>query len=135
MHVLSLSSKAPYVNSGGGNESSMEEGLALFQDTVDGEILRDTESRETDVVDGTTAAAEINHHHKGSADKHKFNTLGYQASDVGQEKNVQVECNEVHLINYHSEVVKYFQIMLLFTTNTNYRNAFLHHYICLIRIP
>lgn len=53
---------------------------------MDGERLRDMESREKDVVDGTTAAAEINHHHRGSADKHKFSTLGYQASDVGQEE-------------------------------------------------
>ncbi|XP_026226300.1 pleckstrin homology domain-containing family G member 6 [Anabas testudineus] len=73
----SLSSKAPHVNNDGGNESSVEEGSVLWRDTVDGERLRDMESREPD-VDGVTAAAEINHHHRGSADKHKFRTLGYQ---------------------------------------------------------
>ncbi|XP_040900089.1 uncharacterized protein plekhg6 [Toxotes jaculatrix] len=73
----SLSSKAPHVNNGGGNESPMEEGSVPWRDSVDGERRRDSESKETDVVDGTTAAADINHHHKGSADKQKFNT-GYQ---------------------------------------------------------
>lgn len=58
----------------------------LRRESVDGERLRNTESRETEVVDGTTAAAETNHHHRGSADKHKFSTLGHQASDVGQEE-------------------------------------------------
>ncbi|XP_037641384.1 uncharacterized protein plekhg6 isoform X1 [Sebastes umbrosus] len=74
----SLSSKAVHVNNGGGNESLMEEALDPWRDGVDGERLRDLEARETDVVDGTTAAADINHHHKGSADKHKFSTLGLQ---------------------------------------------------------
>ncbi|XP_056236347.1 uncharacterized protein plekhg6 [Seriola aureovittata] len=74
----SLSSKALHLTSGGGNESSMEEGSVLWRDSVEGERQTDGDSRETDVADGTTAAAEINHHHKGSADKHKFNTLGYQ---------------------------------------------------------
>ncbi|XP_039973339.1 uncharacterized protein plekhg6 [Xiphias gladius] len=45
---------------------------------MDEEGRRDSDGREADVVDGATAAAEINHHHKGSADKQKFNTLGYQ---------------------------------------------------------
>ncbi|CAJ1062503.1 uncharacterized protein plekhg6 isoform X1 [Xyrichtys novacula] len=73
----SLSSKAPHVNNGGGNESLMEE--SAWREGVDGERQRDTnESRETDVVDGTTAAAETNQHHWGSADKSKFNTTGFQ---------------------------------------------------------
>ncbi|XP_028984773.1 pleckstrin homology domain-containing family G member 6 [Betta splendens] len=62
-----------HVNSGGGHESSMED---KWQDTVDGE--RDQEGREPDVVNGTTAAAEVNNHHKGAADKHKFSTIGHQ---------------------------------------------------------
>ncbi|KAF1388085.1 hypothetical protein PFLUV_G00086580 [Perca fluviatilis] len=74
---LSLSSKAPHVN-GGGNDSLMAEASVPWRDGVDMERQRDTETREPDVVDGTTAAAETNHHHRGSADKHKFNTLGYQ---------------------------------------------------------
>ncbi|XP_078108761.1 uncharacterized protein plekhg6 isoform X1 [Sander vitreus] len=74
---LSLSSKALHVN-GGGNDSLMEEASVPWRDGVDVERQRDTETREPDVVDGTTAAADINHHHRGSADKHKFNTLGYQ---------------------------------------------------------
>ncbi|XP_028280189.1 uncharacterized protein plekhg6 [Parambassis ranga] len=63
--------------SGGGNEPLMEETVQR-QDSVNGERHRDTETRETDVVDGTTNAADINHHHRGSADKQKFGTLGYQ---------------------------------------------------------
>ncbi|XP_041797824.1 uncharacterized protein plekhg6 isoform X2 [Chelmon rostratus] len=74
----SLSSKAPHVNSGGGNESLMGEALVPWRDGVDGERQRDVETREPDGVEGTTAAADINIHHMGSADKHKFNTLGYQ---------------------------------------------------------
>lgn len=76
----SLSSKA--LPSGGGNESQMEEGPQ--RDSVDGEGRRGSESRETDVVNGMTAAAEVTHHHRGSADKQKFNTLGFKASDMGQ---------------------------------------------------
>ncbi|XP_047186628.1 uncharacterized protein plekhg6 [Scophthalmus maximus] len=74
----SFSSKALHVNNGGANESAMEEGLVPRRDRVDGERQRDSDGRETDVVDGTTAAAEMYHHHKGSADKHKYNSLGYQ---------------------------------------------------------
>lgn len=72
------------VNSGGGNDSLMEEAWGLRQDSVEGERQRDTETREPDVVDGTSAVAEINHHQRGSADKHKFNTFGYQVSEIGQ---------------------------------------------------
>ncbi|XP_074539380.1 uncharacterized protein plekhg6 [Halichoeres trimaculatus] len=56
----------------------MEEAAQPWRDGMDGERQRDIESRETDVVDVTTAGAETNHHHRGSADKNKFNTLGYQ---------------------------------------------------------
>ncbi len=78
--ILSLSSKAPHVNNGGGNESLMEEVLVPWRDGMDGERQRDTDTREPDVVDVTTAAAEINNHHRGSADKYKFSTFGYQVS-------------------------------------------------------
>ncbi|XP_041650185.1 uncharacterized protein plekhg6 [Cheilinus undulatus] len=44
----------------------------VLRDSVDGE------SRETDVVDFSTAGAETIQHHRGSADKNKFNSLGYQ---------------------------------------------------------
>ncbi|XP_058503764.1 uncharacterized protein plekhg6 [Solea solea] len=74
----SFSSKSLHVNSGGENESQTAEGPVLWKDTVDWERQRDSESRETDVVNGTPPAAEINLHHKGSADKQKFSTLGYQ---------------------------------------------------------
>ncbi|XP_030014821.1 uncharacterized protein plekhg6 [Sphaeramia orbicularis] len=74
----SLSSKAPHVNNRGGNESPMDDTVVPWRDSVDGERQRDSESREMDGVDGTTAAADTNLHHRGSADKHKFNTLGYQ---------------------------------------------------------
>uniref|UniRef100_UPI0037E89877 uncharacterized protein plekhg6 isoform X2 n=1 Tax=Semicossyphus pulcher TaxID=241346 RepID=UPI0037E89877 len=74
----SLSSKAPHVNNGGGNESVMEEAALQWGDGVDGERQRDTDNRDTDVVNGTTAAAETNQHHRGAADKSKFNSTGYQ---------------------------------------------------------
>ncbi|CAB1456334.1 unnamed protein product [Pleuronectes platessa] len=80
----SFSSKALHSTNSGGNESQMEDGSVLWRDGVDGERPRDGEARETDVVDGTTAAAEINLRHRGSADKHKFNSLSYQASVTGQ---------------------------------------------------
>lgn len=52
----------------------MEESSVQWRDSADGE------NRVPDVVDTAATAAEINLHHRGSADKHKFNTLGYQAS-------------------------------------------------------
>ncbi|XP_063734330.1 uncharacterized protein plekhg6 isoform X2 [Eleginops maclovinus] len=55
----------------------MEDASGPWRDAVDGERQRDADTREPD-VDVTTAAAEINQHHRGSADKNKFNTLGYQ---------------------------------------------------------
>ncbi|XP_051261963.1 uncharacterized protein plekhg6 isoform X2 [Dicentrarchus labrax] len=78
MFSLHLPSKAPHVNNGVGNESLMEETSVPSRDGVDGERQKDTDTRESDVVDGMTAAAEINNHHRGSADKHRFNTFGYQ---------------------------------------------------------
>lgn len=84
MLIRSLSSKAPHVNNGGGNESLMEEAMVPWRDGLDGERQRDPENREPDVVDGTIAAADINNHHRGSADKHRFNTFGYQASEMRQ---------------------------------------------------
>ncbi|XP_060905186.1 uncharacterized protein plekhg6 isoform X2 [Labrus mixtus] len=56
----------------------MEEAALPWRDTVNGERHRDTESRVTDVVDVMTAAAETNQHHRGSSDKNKFNSIGYQ---------------------------------------------------------
>jgi len=81
--VLSLSSKVPHVNDGGGNESPMEE-MVQRRDSVNGERQRETETREPDVVDGTTTAADINNHHRGSADKNKFSTIGHRASGTRQ---------------------------------------------------
>ncbi|XP_073340856.1 uncharacterized protein plekhg6 [Pagrus major] len=59
----------------------MEETMVPWRDGVDGERQRDVDTREPDVVEGTTAAAEINTHRWGSAEKHekhRFNTFGYQ---------------------------------------------------------
>lgn len=53
----------------------------LWRDGVDGERQREAES---DVVDGMPAGAEINNHHRGSADKYRFNTSGYQVGETGQ---------------------------------------------------
>lgn len=79
MLLFSLIPNAQHVNNGGGSESPMEE--TVLQ-TVDGERQRETETREPDVVDGK--AADLNIHHKRAADKHKYSTIGYQASGVGQ---------------------------------------------------
>lgn len=88
----------------------MEEVLLPWRDGADGERQRDMETREPDVVDAMTAAAEINHHHRGSADKHKFNTLGYQASEMGQEGEgggslLTLPVVEVHLFKYCASTV------------------------------
>ncbi|XP_076593843.1 uncharacterized protein plekhg6 [Chaetodon auriga] len=74
----SLSSKAPHVNNGGGNESLMGEALVPRRDGADGERQRDAETREPDIVNGMTAAADINSHHRGSADKNKSSTPDFQ---------------------------------------------------------
>lgn len=60
----SLSSKAPHVN-GVVNGSSLDDEVDSWGADGDGEVM--------DTVDGT-AAAEPNLHHRGSADKHKFNS-------------------------------------------------------------
>ncbi|KAM9310294.1 uncharacterized protein plekhg6 isoform 2-T2 [Pholidichthys leucotaenia] len=73
-HSRRPSSKGPHLNSGGGNESRMED-MEQRRDGMDGEKQKEAESREPD---GAPAAAEINLHHKGSADKQKYSTLGYQ---------------------------------------------------------
>lgn len=85
--VLSLSSKAPHVNNGGGNESLMEETMVPWRDGVDGDRQRDVDARQPDVVEGKTAAAEINTHRRGSAEKQekrRFSTFGYQVSEMKQ---------------------------------------------------
>lgn len=76
--ILSFSSKTPSLNSSGGNESSMDETALQWRDGAEGERQRDTDSRESDVVDGTSPTAEALIHHRGSADKNKFDTSGYQ---------------------------------------------------------
>ncbi|CAG6015109.1 unnamed protein product [Menidia menidia] len=73
----SLPSKVLQVNSREGNESPLEE-MEQRQDSVHGERQRETETRESDVVDGMTTAAETNSHHRGSAEKLKFSTIGHQ---------------------------------------------------------
>lgn len=59
----------------------MEEAVTLWQDGVNGERQRDPDTRESD-VDGTSVPAEINNHHRGSADKYRFNTFGYQVCET-----------------------------------------------------
>ncbi|XP_076010906.1 uncharacterized protein plekhg6 [Genypterus blacodes] len=74
----SFSSKAPSINSGGGNESSMDETALQWRDGAEGERQRDTDGKESEVVDGTTSNADSIIHQRGSADKQKFGTSGYQ---------------------------------------------------------
>lgn len=57
--------------------------MGSWRDGVDGERQRDRETKEAETGDVTTAAAESNFHHKGSADKQKFNSVGYQAREKG----------------------------------------------------
>lgn len=71
------------VNSSGGNVSVMEETSGLWQDGMDGERQRDPEAREPDAVDGTSTAAEINSHRRGSGDKYKASTYAYQVRGRG----------------------------------------------------
>lgn len=81
MLVHSLSSKAPHVNNGGGNESVMEEVLVLRRGSGDGDRRRDSDTRDQDPVDGTT---ELINHHRGSVDKLRSHTLGYQVGETEQ---------------------------------------------------
>ncbi|KAM4600634.1 uncharacterized protein plekhg6 isoform 2-T2 [Polymixia lowei] len=74
----SLSSKAPNVNNGGGNEEPVDDTAEQRRERGERERQRDADAKEADVVDGMTTAAETLFHHRGSADKHKFNSLGYQ---------------------------------------------------------
>lgn len=62
----------------------MEETSGLWHNGADGERQRDLEAREPDVVDGVFTAAEINNHRRGSADKYRFSTYGYQVRGRGQ---------------------------------------------------
>nr|XP_040021618.1 uncharacterized protein plekhg6 isoform X3 [Gasterosteus aculeatus aculeatus]XP_040021619.1 uncharacterized protein plekhg6 isoform X3 [Gasterosteus aculeatus aculeatus] len=66
-----------HVNNDGGNESLMGDPSVPWGNSKDEGREKDADARDSD-VDGTTAAAESNHHHRGSADKAKFNTFGYQ---------------------------------------------------------
>ncbi|XP_029958929.1 uncharacterized protein plekhg6 [Salarias fasciatus] len=68
----SLTAKAPHVNNGGANDSLLEE-TALSREAVDPDRLRDMEP-DVDL----TAAAELSYHHRGSEDKQKYSTMGYQ---------------------------------------------------------
>ncbi|XP_047454390.1 uncharacterized protein plekhg6 [Mugil cephalus] len=73
----SLASKAWHTNNEGGTESQKEE-MVHRRGSADGERQRDVEARDADVVDGTTAAAELHNLHKVSADKHKLRTRSFQ---------------------------------------------------------
>uniref|UniRef100_A0A3P8SVT9 Pleckstrin homology domain containing, family G (with RhoGef domain) member 6 n=1 Tax=Amphiprion percula TaxID=161767 RepID=A0A3P8SVT9_AMPPE len=67
------SSSLKALNSGSGHEVLMDE----LRDLLDPDRPKDAESRETDAVNGTIAA-EPNQNHRGSVDRLKFHTLGYQ---------------------------------------------------------
>lgn len=64
----------------------MEETSGLWQTSVDGERQREPEAREPDAVDGVFTAAEINSHRRGSGDKHKSSTSGYQVRGRGRQR-------------------------------------------------
>lgn len=80
MFVLSLSSKAPNVNNGGGTRAPPDETAEQWRDGGEWERQKDAETKEVDVADGITPTAETGVLHKGSADKQRFNTAGYQVS-------------------------------------------------------
>ncbi|XP_056142110.1 uncharacterized protein plekhg6 [Lampris incognitus] len=77
----SLPSKVPDANNGKGNEVPMEEAAEHWRDGGESERWKETETKEVE-VDGLTTAAETIVQHRGSADKHKFSTLGYQRRTV-----------------------------------------------------
>lgn len=56
----------------------MEETSGLWQNGVDVERPREPEAREADAGDSVFTAAEINSHRRGSGDKYKPSSYGYQ---------------------------------------------------------
>ncbi|XP_037836439.1 uncharacterized protein plekhg6 isoform X2 [Kryptolebias marmoratus] len=87
----------PYINNGGGENGALIEELMLRRDSMNGEKQKDSETRESDVVDGTTAAVEINHNRRGSVEKKSiqgtiqrkakhFPTLGKGGTLVGKSR-------------------------------------------------
>lgn len=71
------------VSNSGGNGSLMEEPSGLWQNGVDGERQREPEAREPDAVDSASTAAEINRPRRGSEDRYKSSTHGYQVRGRG----------------------------------------------------
>lgn len=59
----------PYINNGGLENGPFMEELMQRTDSMNGEKQKDSETRETDVVDGTPAPVEINPHRRGSVEK------------------------------------------------------------------
>lgn len=108
-----------HVNSGRGNDSLMEESWVLRRDSVEGERQRDTETREPDVADGTLAAAEINNQQRGSADKNRSNTFGYQVSEIGQKSGGNVTKDNYELLYLSISMLGY--IILYNSTPQHFR--------------
>lgn len=69
MFVLSLSSKMPYMNNGGVENGPLMEELMQRRNSLNEEKLKDSETKEPDLTDGTTVAVEINHIRRGSVEK------------------------------------------------------------------
>lgn len=59
----------------------MEEVLVLRRGSGDGDRRWDSDTRDQDPVDGTT---ELINHHRGSVDKLRSHTLGYQVGETEQ---------------------------------------------------
>lgn len=95
-----------HVNSGGGNDSLMEESWVLRRDSVEGEMQRDTETREPD-VDGTLAAAEITYQRRGSPCKNRSNMFGYQVSEIGQKNGGNVTKGNYELLYLNIAMLVY----------------------------
>lgn len=59
----------PYINNGGGENGPLMEELMQRRNSLNGEKQKDSDTRESDLGDGTTAAVEINHTRRGSVEK------------------------------------------------------------------
>lgn len=70
-------------NSSGGNDSRRQEAAVLRRDDEDGERHRDVDCRDSGVFDVVPLGAEIYNQHRGSVDRHRRITMGYQVSELG----------------------------------------------------
>lgn len=69
-----------HANSVGSNESRRQEAAVLQWNVVNGEKHKEVDSRESVACDGVPLGSDTYNQHRGSLDKHRFTTMGYQVS-------------------------------------------------------